>query len=138
MKPLTPFVLILSIGISLSLDQGAAQAQHADMVRYGEAAVTFANGVIQKVTPRDGIVNLITGDNQSSGNRMLMARRDTFYLKLDHPAEVAAGDLFTVYKRARKVFHPITQEYLGFIVLRLAVVRVIETDGALATVEAIT
>ena len=34
MKPLTPFVLILSMGISLSLDQGAAQAQHADMVRY--------------------------------------------------------------------------------------------------------
>ena len=138
MKPLTPFVLILSMGISLSLDQGAAQAQHADMVRYGEPAVTFASGVIQKVTPRDGIVNLITGDNQSSGNRMLLARRDILYLKLDHPAEVAAGDLFTVYKRARKVFHPITQEYLGFVVLRLAVVRVIETDGALATVEAIT
>ena len=138
MKPLTPFVLILSMGISLSLDQRAAQAQHADMVRYGEAAVTFANGVIQKVTPREGIVNLITGDNQSSGNRMLLARRDILYLKLDHPAEVAAGDLFTVYKRARKVFHPITQEYLGFIVLRLAVVRVIETDGAIATVEAIT
>lgn len=139
MKPLTPFVLILlSMGISLSLNQGAAQAQHADMVRHGEAAVTFASGVIQKVTPRDGIVNLITGDNQSSGNRMLLARRDILYLKLDHPAEVAAGDLFTVYKRARKVFHPMTQEYLGFIVIRLAVVRVIETDGAIATVEAIT
>lgn len=138
MKPLTPFVLVLSIGISLSLDQRAAQAQHADMVRYGEPAVTFANGVIQKVTPRDGIVNLITGDNQSTGNRMLLARRDILYLKLDHPADVATGDLFTVYKRARKVFHPITQEYLGFIVLRLAVVRVIETDGAIATVEAIT
>ena len=141
MKPLTPFVLILSMGIGLSLDRGAAQAQHTDhtdMVRYGEAAVTFANGVIQKVTPRDGIVNLITGDNQSSGNRMLLARRDILYLKLDHPVEVAAGDLFTVYKRARKVFHPITQEYLGFIVLRLAVVRVIENDGALATVEAVT
>jgi hypothetical protein len=75
MKPLTSVVLILSMGISLSLDQEAAHAQHADMVRYGEPAVTFANGVIQKVTPRDGIVNLITGDNQSSGNRMLLARR---------------------------------------------------------------
>lgn len=139
MKPLTPFVLILlSMGISLSLDQGTAQAQHADMVRYGEPAVTFASGVIQKVTPRDGIVNLITGDNQSSGNRMLLARRDILYLKLDHPAEVAAGDLFTIYKRARKVFHPITQEYLGFVVIRLAVVRVIETDSVLTTVEAIT
>jgi chemotaxis protein MotB len=135
MKALTPFVLILSIGIGLSLDQGSAQAQQADMVRYGEAAITFANGVIQKATPRDGIVNLITGDNQSSGNRMLLARRDLLYLKLDRPSEVAAGDLFTVYKRARKVFHPMTQEYLGFVVLRLAVVRVIETDHALATVE---
>lgn len=138
MKPLTPFVLILSIGIGLSLDRGSAQAQQADMVRYGEAATTFANGAIQKATPRDGIVNLITGDNQSSGNRMLLARRDILYLKLDHPSEVAAGDLFTVYKRARKVFHPMTQEYLGFIVLRLAVVRVIETDQALATVEVLT
>jgi chemotaxis protein MotB len=138
MKPLTPFVLILSIGISLSPDRGWAQAQQADMVRYGEAAITFANGVIQKATPRDGIVNLITGDNQSSGNRMLLARRDTLYLKLDRPSDTATGDLFTVYKRARKVFHPLTQEYLGFVVLRLAVVRVIETDHALATAEVLT
>ncbi len=29
MKPLTPFVLILSTGIGLSLDQGSVQAQHA-------------------------------------------------------------------------------------------------------------
>jgi chemotaxis protein MotB len=140
MKPLTPFVLILSIsiGIGLSLERGSAQAQQADMVRYGEAAITFANGVIQKATPRDGTVNLITGDNQSSGNRMLLGRRDILYLKLDRPSEVAAGDLFTVYKRARKVFHPLTQEYLGFVILRLAVVRVIETDHALATVEVLT
>ncbi len=138
MKTLTPFILVLSIGIGLSPDQESAQAQSADVVRYGEAAITFASGAIQKTTPRDGIVNLITGDNQSSGNRMLLGRSDVLYLKLDDPTQVAIGDLFTVYKRARKVFHPITQEYLGFVTLRVAVVRVIETGHALTTVEAVT
>jgi chemotaxis protein MotB len=138
MKTLTPFILVLSIGIGLSPDRGSAQAQSADVVRYGEAAFTFASGAIQKTTPRDGIVNLITGDNQSSGNRMLLGRSDVLYLKLDDPTHVAVGDLFTIYKRARKVFHPMTQEYLGFVTLRLAVVRVIETGHALTTVEVVT
>lgn len=138
MKTLTPFILVLSIGIGLSPDRGSAQAQSADVVRYGEAAITFASGAIQKTTPRDGIVNLITGDNQSSGNRMLLGRSDVLYLKLDDPTHVAIGELFTVYKRARKVFHPMTQEYLGFVTLRLAVVRVIDTGHALTTVEVLT
>lgn len=141
MKILTAFVVVLSIGISVSLNGGSAQAYDADAVRgvrYGEAAIAFASGAIQKTTPHDGIVNLITGDNQSSGNRMLLARRDVLYLKLDNPTNVTVGDLFTVYKRARKVFHPVTQEYLGFIILRLAVVRVIDAGPALTTVEALT
>ena len=139
MKTLTPFVLALSIGIGVSLDRGSAQAQNADMVRYGEAATTFASGSILKTSPQqDGIVNLITGDNQSSGNRMLLGRHDVLYLKLDNPTDVAVGDLFTVYKRTRKVFHPLTQEYLGFLMLRLAVVRVIDTGDAILTAEALT
>jgi len=139
MKTLTPFILVLSIGIGVSLDRGSAQAQNADMFRYGEAATTFASGSIRKAPPQqDGIVNLITGDNQSSGNRMLLGRHDVLYLKLDNPTDVAVGDLFTVYKRVRKVFHPMTQEYLGFLMLRLAVVRVIDTGDALITAEALT
>lgn len=137
MKTLTPLIFVLSLGIGL-LPQGAqAQIQDASSVRYGEAALAFAGGAIQKATPRDGIVNLITGDNQTTGNRMLMGKRDVFYLKLDNPTDVAVGDLFTVYRRVRKVFHPEKREYLGFAVIRLAVVKVIDTDPALTTVEAV-
>ena len=123
MKTLMPLILVLSFGIGALPDGVSAQIQDIEAVRYGETATVFSSGAIQKTTPRDGIVNLITGDNQSTGNRMLIARQDVFYLKLDHPTEVAVGDLFTVYKRTRKVFHPVTKEYLGFVMIRLAVVR---------------
>ena len=39
---------------------------------------------------------------------MRLGQNDVFYLKLKDPSEVAVGDLFTVYKRTRKVFHPAT------------------------------
>ena len=39
---------------------------------------------------------------------MRLGQNDAFYLKLKDPSEVAVGDLFTVYKRTRKVFHPAT------------------------------
>jgi chemotaxis protein MotB len=137
MKTLTPVILALSLSLNL-LPQGAlAQTLDASEVRFGERALAFASGAIQKFTPRDGIVNLITGDNQTTGNRMLMGRQDIFYLKLDHPTDVAVGDLYTVYRRVRKVFHPVTREYLGFAVIRLAVVKVIDTDHTLTTVDAI-
>lgn len=137
MKNLTPLLLALSFSVASSVHPIQAQAEDAGSVRFGEAALAFSAGAIQKSTPRDGIVNLITGDNQTTGDRMILGRRDVFYLKLDHAADVAPGDLFTVYRKVRKVFHPSTQEYLGFAVIRLAVVKVVDVDAGLITVEAI-
>ncbi|MEC4890929.1 MAG: OmpA family protein [Nitrospira sp.] len=138
MKNMIRIVLavLLSWG-SLLPDGVMAQTQETESVRLGEAALAYAAGSIQKVTPRDGLVNLITGDNQASGARTVIGAGDSVYLKLDNPHDVAAGDLFTVYRRVRKVFHPVTREYLGFITLRLAVVRVAQVDDALTTVEVV-
>lgn len=137
MKNLTRFILALCFGVSLSLQAAMAQAQDASSVRLGEGALAYAAGAIQKSTPRDGIVNLITGDNQTTGDRMILGRYDVLYLKLDNPADAAVGDLFTVYRRVRKVFHPVTREYLGFATIRLAVVKVTQVDHRLTTVETI-
>lgn len=135
MKTTTSLLLVLSIWIITT----PVEAQPADIssIRFGESALAFAAGTIQKTTPRDGIVNLITGDNQSTGDRMILGANDTLYLKLNNPHDVAPGDLYTVYRRARKVFHPVTGDYLGFIVIRLAVVQVTQADHALTTVEVV-
>jgi chemotaxis protein MotB len=126
----TLFVILASVGLL------PAWADDIDTVRYGEAARTFAAGSIQKSTPQDGVVNVITGDNQTVGNRMRLGLNDVFYLKLKNP-EVAVGDLYTVYKRTRKVFHPATGQYMGYLINRLAIVQVVQVDGDLTTARAI-
>ena len=137
MKTFTPLVLAFSFEIGILAPIVQAQTLDAGSVRTGEAALTFASGAIQKTTSRDGIINLITGDNQTMGNRMLTGTGDALYLKLDNPTDVAVGDLFTVYRRVRKVFHPVTHDYLGFVTIRVAIVKVTDTGHALTPAETI-
>jgi chemotaxis protein MotB len=126
---------LLTVCAFLGLSQ--AWADELESIHYGEAARTFAAGSIQQSTPQDGVVNVITGDNQTVGNRMRLGQNDVFYLKLKNTDEVAIGDLFTVYKRTRKVFHPATGKYLGYLITRLAVVQVVQVDKDLTTARAL-
>lgn len=114
-------------------------AQNAQSVRLGEAALTYAAGSIRQEMPVEGVINVITGDNQLYGNRMMIgwAGTDTLYLKLKNPGDAALGDLYTVYRRSRKVFHPITKQYLGYIINRLGVVKVIQLDPSLVGVRVV-
>lgn len=68
---------------------------------------------------------------------MILGSRDVLYLRLKNPGDVAPGDLFTVYKRPHKVFHPVTGQYMGHLVNRLAVVQVHEVDKTLTTVQVV-
>lgn len=137
MKTLACLVVILCVSIGVSFGGALAQVSDFDSVRLGDRALAFASGSIQKSSPIDGTVNLVTGDNQSTGNRMLLGKGDSLYLKLNASTDVAVGDLFTVYRRVRKVFHPVTQEYLGFVVNRAAVVKVTAAHHTLTTAEAV-
>jgi chemotaxis protein MotB len=125
------FAILTSMGLL------PAWADDLDSIRYGEAARTYAAGSIQQVTPQDGVVNVITGDNQTVGNRMRLGQNDVFYLKLKNPADAAVGDLYTVYKRTRKVFHPATGQYMGYLITRLAIVQVVQVDDGLTTARAL-
>ena len=125
------FAVIIATGLS------PASADDIDSIRYGEAARTYAAGAIQRVTPQDGVVNVITGDNQTVGNRMRLGQNDVFYLKLKNPADTVVGDVYTIYKRTRKVFHAATGQYLGYLITRLAVVQVVQVDDLLTTARAL-
>ncbi|MEP6958686.1 MAG: OmpA family protein [Nitrospirota bacterium] len=110
-------------------------ADDLSSIRFGEPALAYSSGSIQRSTPQDGYVNVITGDNQTTGDHMILGSRDVLYLRLKNPGDVTPGDLFTVYRRPRKVFHPMTGQYLGYLVNRLAVVQVSQIDKDLTTVQ---
>jgi len=110
-------------------------ADDLNSVRFGEQALAYSSGSIQRSTPQDGYVNVITGDNQTTGDHMILGSRDVLYLRLKNPGDVAPGDLFTIYRRVHKVFHPTTGQYLGHLVNRLAVVQVSQIDKDLTTVQ---
>jgi chemotaxis protein MotB len=115
----------------------SARADDLELIRFGESALSFAAGAVTKSFPQDGVVNVTTGDNQTTGDRMELGQRDTLYLRLRNPDGAAIGDLFTIFKRARKVFHPATGEYLGYVVVRVAIVEVTQVDKALTTVRVV-
>jgi len=114
-------------------------SQNAQSVRLGETALTYAAGSIRQDMPIEGVINVMTGDNQLSGNRMMLgwSGTDTLYLKLKNPGEAALGDLYTVYRRSRKVFHPLTKQYLGYVINRVGVVKVVQLDPLLVGVQVV-
>ncbi|MEO5631557.1 MAG: OmpA family protein [Nitrospiraceae bacterium] len=110
-------------------------ADDLNSIRFGEPALAYSSGSIQLSTPQDGFVNMITGDNQTTGDHMILGSRDVLYLRLKNSRDVAPGDLFTIYRRPHKVFHPVTGRYMGHLVNRLAVVQVSQIDKDLTTVQ---
>jgi chemotaxis protein MotB len=129
------FVVSLMVWTLASLFLSVAWAtDDINAIRFGESALAYSSGSIQRTTTQDGFVNVITGDNQTTGDHMILGSRDVLYLRLKNPGDVAPGDLFTVYKRPHKVFHPVTGQYMGHLVNRLAVVEVREIDKDLTTV----
>ena len=73
-------------------------AQNAQSVRLGEAALTYAAGSIRQEMPIDGVINVITGDNQLSGNRMMLgwSGTDTLYLKFFFFSDAATTEIYNI------------------------------------------
>jgi chemotaxis protein MotB len=116
------FTLML-IGASPALS--VAPAQKA--VQYGEQALAFSSGFIREDIPSDGVVA------KTTYNRQVVGHGDTVYLRMKFPEDIAVGSLYTVYRRSRKVFHPVNGHYLGNLFSIVGVVRVTKIDHDLAT-----
>jgi chemotaxis protein MotB len=95
----------------------------------------FSVGFIRPASPYEALVSPITGDNQTTGNKRLLGRGDQVYLELTSPHDVAPGDSFTVYRRVKKVYHPVRSQYLGDLTAVIGVVKVLRVTGNKATVK---
>ena len=93
-----------------------------------------APGFIRPEIPYEARISQITGDNQTTGNKRLLGGGEQIYLDLKNPHEVAPGDKFTVYRRVKKIYHPVRGQYLGDLTAVIGVVKVIRITGSKATV----
>src|SRR5262245_43192029 len=89
-------VSLMALSLATPFFTTAQAADDLTLIRYGEPALAFASGSIQQSTPHDGFVNVITGDNQTTGDHMILGGRDVLYLRLKNPGDFALGDLLTV------------------------------------------
>lgn len=116
------FTLVL-IGASPALSVTPAHKA----VQYGEQALAFSSGFIREDIPSDGVVA------KTAYNRQVVGHGDTVYLRMKFPEDITVGSLYTVYRRSRKVFHPVNGHYLGNLFSIVGVVRVTKIDHDLAT-----
>ncbi len=109
-----------------------------DRVLYGQGALAYSSGVILQSLPIDGTVSRITGDNQTTGNRRLLAKGDTFYLTVEHPEETSPGDYFTVYQQIQEIRHPRDAGFLGNLFTMSGLLEVVESSVNPVTVKVLT
>lgn len=98
--------------------EASAAGSSPEEVRYGPAALTFSAGYIRTGMPHEGMVIRARDDRRLNGIS------DVIYLQLSKPSEVSPGDVFTVYRSIRKVFHPSSGDYVGDLISVRGIVRV--------------
>lgn len=98
------------------------------------ALKNFSAGFIRPPSPYEAFVSPITGDNQTTGNKRLLGTGDQVYLELTKSHDAAPGELFTVYRRVKKVYHLGNGRYLGDLTSVIGVVKVLRVTGTKATV----
>jgi chemotaxis protein MotB len=133
---LIPLILLTLVPSQPAL---AAAASRADLrkVSTGEPALAYSSGFIARDMPQEGEVSQITGDNQTTGNRRALGAGDVIYVNLLKGVEAAPGDVFSLYRRVHKVFHPRTGRFMGDLINVTGLVEVIKLTDSLATVRVI-
>src|SRR5579884_2502398 len=119
--------VVMAMLVTISGTPAIAAAPSHTAVRLGEQALAFSSGFIRTDVPVDGVVA------KTAYNRQILGQSDTLYLRTKQSDQVEVDSLFTVYRRIRKVFHPAGSRYLGNLYAILGVVRVVKTDGEIAT-----
>ena len=121
--------LILGPAVNFAANEPSALSEEEMIVSLNPGA-----GFIRPGAPYEARVSSVTGDSQTTGNRRLLGAGQQIYLDVTNPQEVAPGDRFTVYRRTKKIFHPVRGDYLGDLTAVAGVVKVLRVTGSKATV----
>lgn len=89
-----------------------------------EQAIAFQSGYVQAFPePASGMV---IGAREA---RRLYAKGDSLYLRLAPTTDVKMGDRFTLFRPTTHMYHPITRDYTGRMVVILGVLEIAKLPG---------
>ena len=99
-----------------------------------ESVMAFSSGYLAHDLPVEGAVLEDTADT-----KLIIGSRNLLFLRMANFDNVAQGDLYTVYRRVHKVFHPAHGHYMGWLVSIRGIVQVTELhlDLGIATVKVV-
>jgi hypothetical protein len=131
MKPAPERIRALAVSLLFCLGPGVVSAASTDLrderLPAGESALAFSAGFIRPMMPLDGVVAGVADD------RRLVGAGDLVYLRMAYGGEeYDEGELYTLYKREREVFHPATGQYLGDLISIVGIVKFLRMDRDLA------
>jgi len=99
-----------------------------------ESVMAFSSGYLAHDLPVDGTVLEDLADT-----KLIIGSRNLLFLRMANFDNVAPGDLYTVYRRVHKVFHPAHGHYMGWLITIRGIVQVTEIhlDLGIATVKVV-
>jgi chemotaxis protein MotB len=112
----------------------ADQADPIEGLDLPESLMAFSSGFLAHDMPVEGAVL-----EDAADTRLIIGSGTLLYVRMDNIGNVATGDLYTVYRRDHKVFHPVHGRYTGWLVTVRGIVQVtsIHPDLGIATVKVV-
>ena len=116
---------LLGSGATAHAESAPAKSASASASKLeGEQAIAFQSGYVQAFPePASGVV---IGTREA---KSLFGQGDSLYLRLASTTDAKAGDRFTLFRPTTHMYHPVTRDYMGRMVVILGILEIAREPG---------
>lgn len=107
---------------AIALAQSAPSTSARELA--GEQAIAFQSGYVQAVP--EPVSGVVIGAREA---KRLYGQGDPLYLRLAPTADVRVGDRFTLFRPTTHMYHPVTRDYVGRMVVILGILEIAKEPG---------
>ena len=118
-------ILLGSGAIALAESAPSKSASAPASKLEGEQATAFQSGYVQ--TFPEPVAGMVIGAREA---KRLFGQGDALYLRLAPTADVKVGDRFTLFRPTTHMYHPVTRDYMGRMVVILGILEIAKEPGA--------
>ena len=121
-------ILLGSGAIALAESTPSKSASSPASKLEGEQALALQSGYIQAFPePASGVV---TGAREA---KRLFGQGDPLYLRLAPTTDVKVGDQFILFRPTTHIYHPVTRDYMGRMLVILGIIEIAKEPGERVT-----